>query len=57
VSKFCINFVSYNESEIQYIKAHTCFNRIDLPDYPTYEELKKSIEFIIVNEIIGFGIE
>jgi hypothetical protein len=38
-------------------KAHTCFNRLDLPRYPSYDEMKAAIDFIANNEIIGFGIE
>jgi hypothetical protein len=58
ISKFCINFVEYhNAIGIQYIKAHTCFNRIDLPDFPTRDKLEEAINFIINNEVLGFGIE
>lgn len=39
------------------IKAHTCFNRIDLPIYPSKDQLQDSIAFILENEIFGFGIE
>lgn len=40
-----------------YIKAHTCFNRIDLPHYKEKAELEEAINFIIQNEILGFGID
>jgi len=40
-----------------YIKAHTCFNRIDLPDFPNKNLLEESINFIVNNEIMGFGID
>lgn len=40
-----------------YIKSHTCFNRIDLPDYQNKEELEEGINFIVNNEIYGFGID
>ena len=38
-------------------KAHTCFNRLDLPRYPTYNYLKEAIDYIAKNDIIGFGLE
>ena len=38
-------------------KAHTCFNRLDLPRYPTYNHLKEAMDYIAKNEIRGFGIE
>lgn len=41
----------------QYIKAHTCFNRIDLPHFDKQSELNKAIDYIVNNEILGFGID
>lgn len=38
-------------------KAHTCFNRLDLPRYPTYSYLKEALDYIAKNDIIGFGLE
>lgn len=38
-------------------KAHTCFNRLDLPDYPSYKYLKESLDYIAKNDIVGFGLE
>jgi len=38
-------------------KAHTCFNRLDLPRYPSYEDLKQALDFIAKNDIVGFGLE
>jgi len=40
-----------------YIKAHTCFNRLDLPDYKNKKDLQEAIEYVVKNEIIGFGID
>lgn len=57
ISKFCITKVEYNPKSINYIKAHTCFNRLDLPSYPTKDLLKDAIQFILNNETLGFGIE
>jgi len=38
-------------------RAHTCFNRLDLPAYPSKEDLKTALDFIARNEIIGFGMD
>lgn len=37
-------------------KAHTCFNRIDLPPYTTYEELDRKLSYS-VDETLGFSVE
>eukprot|EP00501_MAST-03F_sp_TOSAG23-6_P000592 GSMAST32.ASY1.ANO1.613.1 assembled CDS len=37
--------------------AHTCFNRIDLPEYKSLEELKKYLMIAIQMEATGFGLE
>ncbi|WWC58375.1 uncharacterized protein I303_100915 [Kwoniella dejecticola CBS 10117] len=37
-------------------KSHTCFNRIDLPAYKTYEALEQKLT-IAVEETLGFGQE
>lgn len=37
-------------------KSHTCFNRLDLPPYPTYEQLESRLAFAI-EETLGFGQE
>jgi len=36
-------------------KAHTCFNRIDLPAYPTYEALSQKL-VLSVEETVGVRI-
>ena len=38
-------------------RAHTCFNRLDLPMYPTKVLLKESIEYVLMNHLLGFGID
>ena len=38
-------------------RAHTCFNRLDLPRYPSYENLKQALDYIAKNEIAGFGLD
>ena len=57
ISKFCITHTTYTPGEKNYIRAHTCFNRLDLPPYPSYILLDEAIKFIIKNEIFGFGID
>ena len=59
-SPFTIQAIDFTKSDIPFSnmpKAHTCFNRLDLPRYPSYDEMKAAIDFIANNEIIGFGIE
>ncbi|ETW03814.1 hypothetical protein H310_05179 [Aphanomyces invadans] len=38
-------------------KAHTCFNRIDLPLYNDLDELENYLSLVIQMEITGFGLE
>ena len=38
-------------------RAHTCFNRIDLPIYKSKKDLKKYLNLAISMEATGFGIE
>jgi hypothetical protein len=57
ISKFCIESVNFVSNRQNFIKAHTCFNRIDLPLYATELQVSEAIKFIINNEILGFGID
>ena len=57
ISRFCITRTEYDKFSKNFIKAHTCFNRIDLPDFPNKNLLEESINFIVNNEILGFGID
>lgn len=54
---FCITKANYYQNKMNYIRAHTCFNRLDLPSFPNRTELESSIDFILRNEAIGFGID
>ncbi|TKR93655.1 hypothetical protein L596_008068 [Steinernema carpocapsae] len=38
-------------------RAHTCFNRIDLPPYPTYQDLKEKLCLAIENSEIFAGVD
>lgn len=37
-------------------KAHTCFNRLDLPPYPSYEKMYEKLTQA-VEETCGFAVE
>ena len=56
-SSFTITKVEYSSKGSNYIRAHTCFNRIDLPNFPNEKLLKKAMEFVMKNEVLGFGID
>ena len=57
IAKFCLNSVFYNQNKKNnYIRAHTCFNRLDVPIFPNQEELHEAIIFVIKNNT-GFGID
>uniref|UniRef100_A0A672IYE5 E3 ubiquitin-protein ligase n=1 Tax=Salarias fasciatus TaxID=181472 RepID=A0A672IYE5_SALFA len=51
--KFCIEKVG---KENWLPRSHTCFNRLDLPPYKSYEQLKEKLIFAI-EETEGFGQE
>lgn len=55
IKTFCIDSVPFNQCI--YPKAHTCFNRIELPIYPTKNDLETYVLQAIQVEITGFGIE
>ena len=38
-------------SQAIYPRAHTCFNRIDLPLYKTKDDLKEALDFVLTNAI------
>ena len=57
IAKFTIECGIYSEGKKNFIKAHTCFNRIDLPNYKNKNELKEALQYVSSNEILGFGID
>ena len=57
ISRFTIEAIPYIENQKNYIKAHTCFNRLDIPYFKNRNELKEAILFICNNRILGFGID
>ncbi|CAG9328257.1 unnamed protein product [Blepharisma stoltei] len=54
-AKFTIESVKYVPGILP--RAHTCFNRLDLPIYQSKKELKKALLFVIENHSIGFGLD
>ena len=57
LSQFTIEQITYYPNKKNYIKAHTCFNRIDLPCFTKKFELEEAIMFVSEKEMWGFGIE
>ena len=56
LAKYCLNSVPYNKNGNNYIRAHTCFNRLDVPQFKNKEEVHDAIQFVLKN-ITGFGID
>lgn len=48
---------AYETSDSAYPRAHTCFNRLDLPLYSSKAALAKALNFVIENCNLEFGIE
>ena len=57
LSKFEIVKSEYKAGEKNYLRAHTCFNRLDLPNFPDKNTLNEAVRFALENEVLGFGIE
>ena len=57
IARFTIESAHYEQGHKNFIKAHTCFNRIDVPMYQTKEEMIEMIKFVANQEIFGFGID
>ena len=57
LAPFSISKINYEDGKQNFIKARTCFNRINLPNFPDEAKLLEGINFVIENEILGFGIE
>jgi len=56
IAKFCITKVILTPGK-NHIKAHTCFNRLDLPEFRYKKDLQEALNFVARNEIFGFGID
>lgn len=56
-SPFTIEYMIYSPTA-PYPRAHTCFNRLQLPRYKHYKELKEHLDYVIQqDQIYGFGLE
>jgi hypothetical protein len=55
-AKFTIEAMPYTPQNT-YPRAHTCFNRLDLPLFPSPRELQSRLLYVILNHSEGFGIE
>lgn len=55
ICPFAIQCVS--KDECLYPRAHTCFNRIDLPRYDEEKDLRIALSLVIQMEVTGFTIE
>jgi len=53
--RFCIQSLPRNE--LRFPKAHTCFNRIDLPLYSSYAELEAGLKVVLAMEATGFTMD
>jgi hypothetical protein len=57
IAKFCIVPLEYKSESKNYIKSHTCFNRMELPLFANEEEVKEAVKYVVNGDIIGFGID
>lgn len=51
VCKFCIEPIKYIGPDYSFIKAHTCFNRIELPQYPSFDIMEQNIKTLLDNPL------
>lgn len=51
------NLKALPDNEILCIRSHACFNRIDLPFFPSRKELKQNLYAILDTDLYGFTIE
>jgi hypothetical protein len=57
INRFTIYYLPYNYKVKNFIKSHTCFNRIELPCFTNKKDLEDAIRFVSENQIWGFGME
>ncbi|KAF9765073.1 E3 ubiquitin-protein ligase ptr1 [Nosema granulosis] len=53
IQKFSIHKANSNTDRLP--SAHTCFNQLDLPDYPSFADLRKNLLYAINECSVGFG--
>ena len=51
------NVQSIPKSEMRFPRAHTCFNRLDLPVYSCREELEAGLRLVLAMDITGFTMD
>lgn len=51
------NIQSVRRSESMFPRAHTCFNKLDVPLYESKEELQGYLSLVISFDLTGFSIE
>ena len=57
ISKFEIVKIDYVPGAKNFLRVHTCFNRLDLPEYPDKLSLETAVKFALENQVLGYGIE
>ena len=57
ISKFEIVKIDYVPGAKNFLRVHTCFNRLDLPDFPDKYSLNDAVRFALENQVLGYGIE
>ena len=57
ISKFEIIKIDYVSGAKNFLRVHTCFNRLDLPEYPDKVTLEQAVKFALENQVLGYGIE
>ena len=57
ISKFEIVKTDYVPGAKNFLRVHTCFNRLDLPEYPDKLSLETAVKFALENQVLGYGIE
>ena len=57
ISKFEIVKIQYVPGAKNFLRVHTCFNRLDLPEYPDKDSLNMAVKFALENQVLGYGIE
>jgi E3 ubiquitin-protein ligase HUWE1 len=57
ISKFEIVKINYIPGAKNFLRVHTCFNRLDLPEFPDKYSLNEAVKFALENQVLGYGIE
>ncbi|DBA05204.1 TPA: hypothetical protein N0F65_005054 [Lagenidium giganteum] len=56
VCPFTLKAIPYDPDQ-PFIRAHACFNRIDLPMFPTEKDLKMMVYMVLNTDLYGFSID